>query len=72
MIFDKGGGGLANFWFFAAKGGRGGLDPTIFGWHNMWTAPYRMVALLSMLTKGINPNKFDKFDPDIWCLVTSY
>ena len=24
----------------ADKGGRGGLDPPIFGWHNLWTAPY--------------------------------
>ena len=53
MISDKGGGGLAIFWFFltrggegvgnililADKGGRGVLQNPIFGWHHMWTAP---------------------------------
>ena len=38
MISDKGGGGISHFLILADKVG-GGLDPPIFGWHNMWTAP---------------------------------
>ena len=37
---DQGGRGEAGEMLtMADKGGRGGLDPSIFGWHNVWTAP---------------------------------
>ena len=29
----------------ADKGGRGGLDPPIFDWHNLWTAPNTSIIL---------------------------
>ena len=36
-----------DFWYFLTisdflltRGGGGGLDPSIFGWHTIWTAPY--------------------------------
>ena len=36
----KGGGRVGELLKMADKVGRGGLDPTIFGWHNLLTAPY--------------------------------
>ena len=38
----KGGGGVRQMLTLADKWGRGGLDPPIFGWHNLWTAPNQL------------------------------
>ena len=35
----KGGGGVGEMLTTADEGGRGGLDPPIFGGHNLGTAP---------------------------------
>ena len=35
----KGGGVVGEMLTMDDEGGRGGLDPPVFGWHNLWTAP---------------------------------
>ena len=39
LWLTKGGGLVGEMMTMADKGGRGGVDPLIFGWHNLWTAP---------------------------------
>ena len=44
FCLTKGGRGVSQLLIFADKGGRVGLDPPIFGWRHMWTAPKRKSA----------------------------
>ena len=41
--WKRGGGGAGEILTMADEGGRGGLNPPIFGWHNLWTAPYSVL-----------------------------
>ena len=47
IFSDKEGGGASQFLFFWLTRGGGGVrsPPPIFGWHNIWTAPYGFLAI---------------------------
>ena len=41
-LLTKGVGGVWKMVVFADKGGRGDWTPHIFGWYNLWIAPYEL------------------------------